>query len=284
MENYDSLARRAARLVDRRPFVLLVAGLIIANSISLGLQTYPGIVSAAGSSLKRLDSVFLWIFVGELLVRLVAYGRSPQRFLKNGWNLFDTLVIGAAFVPTFGAGATVLRIVRVLRVARIISVLPELRVVLRGMVRATIPIGAVGFLMLIIFYAYAMVGWALFRKENPDEWGNVGESMLTLFEVLTLEDWVDILDRGMAIHPWSWVFFISFVLLTAFVVINIVIAVIITSVEDARRDDPTILGSVGARGAQQQEVAQRIVELRQALDDLEKAAAPRRVQGLIGRE
>ena len=282
--SYDTLSRHAARLVDRRRFTLAVAALILANALSLGLQTYPGIVDAVGGVLSRLDEIFLAIFVVELVIRLVAYGRRPARFFGNGWNLFDFIVVAAAFVPAFGPGATVLRVIRVLRVARIISVLPELRVVLRGMVRATVPIGAVAFLLLVIFYAYAMVGWALFRHENPDEWGNVGESMLTLFEVLTLEDWVDILDRGMAIHPWSWVFFISFVLLTAFVVINIVIAVIITSVEDARRDDPMILGSVGARGAQQQEIAQRIAELRASLDQLEKAAAPRRIQGIMGRE
>jgi voltage-gated sodium channel len=280
---YDRLAARCAKLVDRVPFMITVATVIILNAITLGLQTYDGVDERVGEELRRLDDIFLAVFVVELAIRLIAYGRRPGDFFTNGWNLFDAVVVGAAFVPAFGANATLLRVVRVLRVARIVSVLPDLRIVLRGVVRSIAPIGAVAFLLLVTFYIYAMFGWILFRDENPKEWGNVGYGMLTLFEVLTLEDWVDVMDRGMEIHPWSWIFFISFVLVTAFIILNIVIAVVITSVEEARREDPAAFGPTGGLSEGQAALLDQIDEVSTSLNGLERQLVRRRLEGLTRR-
>jgi voltage-gated sodium channel len=280
---YLRLSEFCARLVDRRAFMITVATVILLNAVTLGLQTYDRIDDRYGEQLRALDDLFLAIFVVELAIRMIAYGTKPYRFFMNGWNLFDFIVVGAAFVPAFGANATLLRVVRVLRVARIVSVLPDLRIVLRGVVRSIAPIGAVGFLLLVTFYIYAMVGWLLFGDENPEEWGNVGYGMLTLFEVLTLEDWVDVMDRGMAIHPWSWIYFVSFVLVTAFIILNIVIAVVITSVEEARREEPAILGRTGAVSDERARLLGQIGDLRQSLEALEGELVQRRVEGLTRR-
>ena len=277
---FDRLSERCAALIERIAFQGAVAAVIVLNAVTLGLQTYDGIDDRWGPALRRLDDIFLAIFVVELAIRVIACGRRPGRFFTNGWNVFDAIVIGAAFVPAFGANATLLRTVRVLRVARIVSVLPDLRIVLRGVIRSIAPIGAVAFLLLVTFYIYAMVGWILFRDENPAEWGNVGYGMLTLFEVLTLEDWVDVMDRGMAIHPWSWLFFISFVLITAFIILNIVIAVVITSVEEARRENPGTFGATGGMSDEQAALLDRIDELRTSLTELERSLVRRRIDAL----
>ena len=188
-------------------------------------------------------------------------------------------MVGAGFIPSIGAGATVLRLVRVLRVARIVSVIPDLRIVLRGLLRSLAPIGAVSFLALLFFYLYGMVGWLLFHSENPQEWGNIGRSMLTLFEVLTLEDWVDVMDRGMEIHSWSWIYFISFVLVTVFIVLNIVIAVVINSVEAARDEDPQggeVAATIEPKGAEgtDERLRASIEEMKAVLEELERRTAP----------
>ncbi len=264
------IARTCARIADSNRFQMFIMGVIVANAVTLGLGTYD-FSSGVESLLTTLDDVFLGIFVVELAIRITAFGSRPQDFFKDGWNLFDFIVIGLAFLPGIRDNVTLLRLARLLRVVRVVSVMPDLRVLLRAMVRSLPPITSLALLTLLLMYVYGMVGWILFHEEIPEEWGNVGESMLSLFQILTLENWPQYLDAGQAVHPASWIFFVSYVLIASFLVINILIAIIINSMDEvhsaeraaARAEiDGEIADSDGS-------IADRLREIRHIVDKLE---------------
>ncbi len=289
----DRVAARAKRIADSSRFQGFIFAVIAFNAVVLGLETYEGIDDDYGTVLMVLNDTCLGIFVVELLIRITSYGRRPQDFFKEGWNVFDFVVIGAAFLPGLRQNATLLRLVRLLRIVRLVSVLPELRVLIRGMLGALPPIGSMGVLALLFIYVYGMLGWILFGDEIPAKWGDIGQSMLTLFTVFTLEGWNDVLYQAQEVHSWSWVFFISFVLLASLLIINILIAIIINAMEEAReaeqREDLERMEreaeEAGGEYDPHFETARRIAELKQALADLEDqlgietaAAKPRRTR------
>lgn len=183
------------------------------------------------------------------------------------------MVIAVAFVPGLRSQATLLRIARVLRLTRLIGLIPDLRVIVRGLLRGAAPMAGVAVLTVLLMYIYAIVGWSLFGDELPERWGTAGRAMLTMFELLTLEGWNETFAEARTVTPWATPFFISFILLGTFVVLNIVIAVVINSVEEARRieleGEARLLGASG----EAPELADRIVALRGALNELEHALA-----------
>jgi voltage-gated sodium channel len=234
------LSERCARIADSTRFQGFIVAVILANAIVLGLQTYEEIDRDAGELLVTLDGIFLGIFVVEILIRILACGptlRGYGGFFRQGWNVFDFVVIGAAFLPGLRENATLLRLVRLLRVVRIVSVLPDLRVLLKGMVRSLLPIATMAVVGVLLLYVYGMVGWILFHEELPEQWGTIADSMLTLFVVMTLENFPQYMEDASQVHPQAWIFFVSYVLLASFLVINVLIAIIINSIEEARRDD-----------------------------------------------
>ncbi len=278
-----SLASSCKRIADSPRFQGFIFLVIVANAVVLGLQTYDAIDDDIGGTLHLLNDVFLGVFVLEMTIRIAAYGRRPDEFFRDGWNVFDFITVFAAFVPGVRENATLLRLVRLLRVVRVVSVLPDLRVLLAGMVRSLPPIGSMAVLALLLIYVYGMVGWLLFGDDWPERWGDIGTAMLTLFTVLTLEGWNDILFQAQEIHPWSWVFFVSFVLLASFLLINILIAIIINSVEEAREADRAQRIEVehaeaaaeGRAVDEDLEVEARLLALKRALEDLEAELAVR---------
>jgi voltage-gated sodium channel len=262
------------RIAGAPAFQNFIFAVIVANAITLGLGTYDW-SSSTEAVLTTADDVFLGIFVVELAIRIAAYGRRPQDFFRDGWNVFDFIVIGLAFVPGVRDNVTLLRLARLLRVVRLVSVMPDLRILVRAMTRSLAPITSLGVLTLLLMYVYAMVGWILFNEEDPESWGNIGESMLSLFQILTLENWPAYLERGQEIHPSSWIFFVSYVLIASFLVINILIAIIINSMEEVHeaerseergRIDEAIASGEGT-------VADRIGDLRNSIDRLEAELA-----------
>jgi voltage-gated sodium channel len=274
----EPIAERCRRIADSQRFQAFIFGVIVLNAVVLGLDTYDGISDKVGSELIAVNDACLGVFVVELTIRIAAYGRRPQDFFKEGWNVFDFIVIGAAFIPGLRQNATLLRLVRLLRVVRLVSVLPELRVLIRGMLGALPPIGSMGVLALLFLYVYGMLGWILFGDEIPERWGNIGEAMLTLFTVFTLEGWNEILYEAQEIHPWSWIFFISFVLLASLLLINILIAIIINAMDEAReaqqreeiRELTAEAEAAGGEYDPHVETARRIAALKQAIEDLEE--------------
>ena len=267
------MASICRRIADSPRFQGFIFAVIVANAVTLGLGTYD-VGADAHSLLTTLDDTFLGIFVVELAIRIAAYGRRPQDFFKEGWNVFDFVVIGLAFAPGLRENITLLRLARLLRVVRLVSVMPDLRILVRAMVRSLPPITSLVLLTVLLMYVYGMVGWILFHEEDPEHWGNIGDALLSLFQILTLEDWPAYLERGQEIVPASWIFFVSYVLLASFLVINILIAIIINSVEEVheaeREEERKELADEAAAGGT---VAHRLHEIREALDRLEAQLA-----------
>jgi voltage-gated sodium channel len=267
------MSQLCRRIADSARFQNFIFAVIVANAITLGLGTYD-LGRDAQSVLNTLDDAFLGIFVTELAIRIAAYGRRPQDFFREGWNVFDFVVIGLAFAPGLRENATLLRLARLLRVVRLVSVLPDLRTLVRAMVRSLPPITSLVVLTVLLMYVYGMVGWILFHEEDPEHWGNIGDALLSLFQILTLEDWPAYLERGQEIAQASWIYFVSYVLLASFLVINILIAIIINSVEEVhdveREEERRRLAEEEAAGGT---VAHRLHEIREALDRLETQLA-----------
>ena len=264
-------------MVDSGPFTVVVLGTIVVNAVVLGLQTYEGVEDRWGEFLDLLNAACLAIFIVELLVRIASYWPRPLEFFRSGWNIFDFVVIAAAFVPGIRQNATLLRLARLLRIVRIVRVLPDLRVLLLGVWRSVPPLASIGAVTAMILFVYGMVGWILFADDLPDQWGNIGRAMLTLFVMLTLEDFPVYMADAMAIEPWAWVYFVSFILVAAFIVLNVLIGVVLNSMEEAReldrrralRDRHGVTRPSPVDPEAHAHVAERIVILRSALDELE---------------
>ena len=269
--------RPLQRLVDSAAFNTTIITVIVANAVVLGLQTYQGVVDRYGDALDLLNALFLAVFVVELALRIASYGRRPQDFFRSGWNVFDFVVISAAFVPGVRDSSTLLRLVRLARVVRVVRLLPDVRVLISGVIRSLPPLLSMGLLTTLILFVYGMVGWLLFGEEIPQDWGNIGTAMLTMFIMLTLENFPAYMDRAMDVHQWSWIFFVSFVLVAAFIVLNVLIGIVLNSMEEARElERRKALGIDTGEGSPPAPVAERIAILRAALDELEQELATTR--------
>jgi voltage-gated sodium channel len=253
-----------ARLAASPWFQNAVVAVIVLNALVLGMETYEEVDQEIGDLLRWLDRVFLGVFVLELAVRIGAYGRQPWRFFRRGWNVFDFTIVAVAFVPGLGSSSTLLRLARLLRVARLFRLLPEVQILLRGVLRSLQPIFGLVVLTLLLLYIYGMVGWSLYGDDHPDQWGDVGEAMLTLFGVLTLEGWNSVFEQIRQEGAWAVPFMLSFILVGTFVVLNLVIGIVLNSMEEARaahrlaRDDPDT------------DLLRTIADLRGQLEDLER--------------
>jgi voltage-gated sodium channel len=265
--------RSLQRLVDSAAFNTTIIAVIVVNAVVLGLQTYPGLVDRYGDALDLLNALCLGVFVVELTLRIASYGRRPQDFFKSGWNVFDFVVIAAAFVPGVRDSSTLLRLARLARVIRVVRLLPDVRVLIVGVFRSLPPLLSMAALTTVILFVYGMVGWLLFADELPEHWGTIGDAMLTMFVLLTLENFPLYMDEGMAVHRWSWIFFVSFILVAAFVVLNVLIGIVLNSMEEAREIERRKALGIHVGGQPPAPVAERIQILRAALDELEQELA-----------
>jgi voltage-gated sodium channel len=268
----------AARIVDSTPFTIVVVATIAVNAVVLGLQTYDGVVDRWGATLDAINAACVGVFIVELLIRIASYWPRPWNFFRNGWNIFDFVVVGATFVPGVAENSTLLRLARLLRVVRIVRILPDLRILLRGVWRSVPPLASIAAVTVMILFVYGMVGWILFADDLPEQWGNIGRAMLTLFVMLTLEDFPTYMNDAMEIYPWAWIYFVSFILVAAFIVLNVLIGIVLNSMEEARELErrEALRARYGARKAgavidpdAHAPVIERIAILRAALDELE---------------
>jgi len=221
---------RVARLVACAAFQRGVIGLILLNAVTLGLETSDRVMAAWGPLLLGLDEALLWIFSAELALRIYAF---RGRFLRDPWGLFDLAVVGLAWMPESGA-LSVLRAMRILRVLRLASVLPSLRLVVGAMLAAMPGMGSIVLLMLLIFYVFAVMGTKLFGDTMPEQFGTLGAGLFTLFQLMTLDDWANIVKPALEQSAWSLLFFLPFILLATFVVLNLFIGVIVESIQSLR--------------------------------------------------
>ncbi|MGD8150724.1 ion transporter [Ornithinimicrobium sp. Y1694] len=202
--------------------------MIVANAVTLGLETWPAAMRATGGLLSSLDRIFLTIFVIELAIKIWAHG---WRFFTNAWNVFDFVIVGIALVPATGP-LSVLRAFRVLRVLRLVSAIPRMRFIVEALLAAMPGIASIAALLSLIFYVFAVMATKLFGPAFPDWFGSLGESLVTLFQIMTLDGWPNVISPVMEVHPWAWAFFIAFILASTFIILNLFIAVIVDTMQN----------------------------------------------------
>ncbi len=231
------ITQRLQTIIDAPTFGHFITGVILFNAVLLGMETSPTLMEMAGPVIVTLDQLCLAIFVAEISIKLIATGRN---FFKNGWNNFDFLIVGIALVPSAGS-LSVLRALRILRVLRVISVAPRLRRVVEGFISALPGMASVFLLMAILFYIGAVISTKLFSQSFPDWFGDLGLSAYTLFQIMTLESWsMGIVRPVMQVYPYAWVFFVPFIMVTTFAVVNLLVGLIVNSMQDAHHAEDEV--------------------------------------------
>ena len=216
---------------NHKVFETFIIFIIMASSLLVGVKTYD-MSSAVVNLLYFMDLFITVIFVLEISIRFAAEERK-WAFFKDPWNIFDSVIVAVSLIPIENTDmALVARLVRVFRVMRMISFIPELRVLLNSLLIALPRLGYVMALMFIIFYIYAAIGSLFFEDINPFLWGDISTAMLTLFRVMTFEDWTDVMYETNEVYAWSWIFYISFIFLTAFAFLNMVIGIVVNVLEE----------------------------------------------------
>jgi len=268
------------RLVESERFQFFIGGAIVLNAVVIGLSTYREVTENYATALSVANNVLYGVFLVELLLRIASYGTRPWNFFRSGWNVFDFIVIGAVLVPAVRNQATVLRLLRLARVIRLIRFLPDARVLIVTITRATPAVLSMVVLTLLIIFTYGVVGWSMFGAALPERWGTIGAAMLSLFILLTLEGFPELLAEAQAVTPWAPLFFLSYVLIAAFVVFNLLIGIVINSMDQARQEEIAQRASA-TDGDPMEALSARLREVQRMLEELqgELAAVGRRRDG-----
>jgi voltage-gated sodium channel len=225
---------KVAAFLEQAWVTNFIIGVILFNAVLLGLETSDAVMAAVGPLILALDSLCLAIFLLEIALKLYAHG---LRFFKSGWNIFDFVIVGIALVPAT-QGFSVLRALRILRVLRVISATPRLRRVVEGFITALPGMGSVFLLMALIFYIGAVMATKLFSDAFPEWFGDLGRSAYSLFQIMTLESWsMGIVRPVMEVFPWAWAFFVPFIMVTTFAVVNLLVGLIVNSMQDAHAEE-----------------------------------------------
>ena len=227
----------ARRVVEARWFEPWMIGLILFNAVLIGLETSKDFVEHYGRWLHLGNDLILGVFIIEAALKLTAVAPRFALYFGNGWNLFDFSIVVLSLLPATEEFALVARLVRVLRVLRLVSTVPQLRLIVATLVRSIPSMGHVIMLMSIIFYIYAITGFHLFHEHDAEHWGTLGSSLLTLFGIVTLEGWIEVMATALEVHAWAWIYFVSFVLIGTFVVLNLFIAVVINNLEASKLEE-----------------------------------------------
>lgn len=257
------------RLIEARWFEPFMIGLIVFNGVLIGLETSHTLMAQHGDLMHLLNHVILALFIGEALAKMGAVAPDLRRYFGDGWNLFDFTIVVLSLIPATGEFALVARLIRILRVLRLLSAVPQLRLIVATLVRSIPSMGHVIALLGIIFYVYAVAGFHLFHNVDAERWGTLGDSLLTLFRVVTLEGWTEVMYKAMETHQYAWIYFVSFVLLGTFIAMNLFIAVIINNLEDSKAAQ--LRQSSGP--VSQEDVLQELRAAREALHRLEDRLA-----------
>ena len=273
VEPSGNLGHRAwlRECVESAPFRYTVLVIIFINAIILGLETSPHIMGSMGETLHLVDKIILWVFVAELTLRLYAHG---LKFFRDPWGVFDFLIVTIALVPA-SEQFSVLRALRILRALRLISGVPRMRRVVEALLRAVPGIGAVAALLLLVFYVFSVIATKLFGGAFPHWFGTIGESMYSLFQIMTLESWsMGIVRPVMQQFPFAWAFFVPFIIVSSFTVLNLFIAIIVDSMQTLNVDEgkqtiePIQTVPNGDIRLESDEIAQLRLEIRELRSEL----------------
>jgi voltage-gated sodium channel len=271
------IAAACGRIVESSWFDPLMLSIIALNAVTLGLETYASIDASIGEELHLLNDVILGLFVVELALRMAAHADHPRAFFRSGWNVFDFVVITASFLPGVRENATLLRLVRLLRIVRAVRLLPDLRVLTVAVGRSVPGVASLAAITLLLVYVYGMVGWVIFHDHDPANFEDIGQSMVTMFVLLTLENLPAYIERGQELSDWTLLFYVSYVLLASFLIFNLFIGIVINSMEEARaielhRAEREILedGTADHERAHAVVLEERLRALRGAVEELER--------------
>ncbi|MEU8261922.1 ion transporter [Micromonospora sp. NPDC048999] len=269
------MARWCADVAESHWFEVTIVVVIGVNAVMLGVETYPH-PGSLGVLLRVLEWCFRAVFVVEIVIRVLAHGRRPQDFFRGGWNVFDFVVIAAAFIPGLHGDTAALRVIRMARVVRLVRFSPGLRTIVAALLRSLPGVGGFLALALVTLYVYGMVGWLIFAETYPDDYGTIGRAVLTLFVLLSLETLPELVEQGMELSPWTLVYYVSYVLITVNLLLNILIAVVVNSMEEARRLEMTERMAVDEDGDGVPDhldrimISQRLDDMRTMLTELER--------------
>lgn len=251
----ERIHKLAIGIVDSVWFRYFILALILLSGLIVGLETYPKYQQAFLGIFKILDQVIIFIFLGEIVLKLLAEGKKPWLYFTDSWNVFDFIIVAIYFIPNIDTHfVIVLRLARILRVFRIISIFPKLQILVNALLKSIPSMGYVVILLFLIFYIYAVVGSFLFAQGDPVHFGSLHISMITLFKVLTLEGWADIMNIQLygsddlslqtTMKPGAIgvvAYFVSFILLGAMIVMNLFIGVIMNSMQESHNELEKIL-------------------------------------------
>lgn len=250
------MAEFAKKIVDAKWFQIFIILVIVSAGVVVGLETYPGLMESHGSLLHLLDHLILWIFVAEIVLKIIAKGNKPWEFFYDGWNVFDFIIVAVCFMPIGGAYIAVLRLARILRVFRLVSAMPKLQLLVGALLKSIPSMSYVGILLFLLFYIYAVLGTFMFGQNDPVHFGSLQVSMMTLFKTITLEGWIDFMNiqyygsdvygyeqyasvaRIPSAHPIAApIYFLTFILLGTMIMLNLFIGVIINGMEETNKEE-----------------------------------------------
>jgi voltage-gated sodium channel len=254
--SYDTLTEKIRQIVSGGPFQRVVVSVIVFSAILLGVETNRELVDTYGHVLKFLDRAVLSFFVVEILLKILSFGRKPGRYFLDGWNVADLIIVGACLLPASPGALAVFRLVRILRVLRLITALPKLQAIITGLFKSIPSMGYVVVLLAIHFYMFAILGTFLFRDNDPVHFGNLATTFVSLFQVLTLEGWADIMRtqiygcdligydnmKDLCVKPMAQplaapIYFISFIIIGTMIILNLLIGVVVNGMSDASQPE-----------------------------------------------
>jgi len=250
------------KLLEHKMVQACVILLIVVNAITLGMETSPSIMAKHGEFLHRFDLIILSIFVIELSLRIIAMG--PRAFFRDSWCLFDFFVILVSLAP-HGTEFSVLRTLRILRVLRLISIVPAMRRVVSGLIASLSGIAAVSAILALLYYVFSVIATHLFASYSDELFGSIGRSMFTLFQIMTLEGWADIARPLMELHPYAWVFFVVYILVSTFTMLNLFIGVMVNAMQNSNHN-----GEERRRISRDQKDALRALSSGELLTDIQR--------------
>lgn len=220
-------------IVDSKPFRWFIIFVIIASAVLVGLETYPGLHAEHAGTFRAVDIAIQAIFTVEILCRILAFGKKPFAFFKSANNVFDFVVTAVFYLPFGGSYAAIFRLVRIIRIFRLITALPHLQIVVGALMRSLSSLGYISLLLLIQMYVFAVIGVMLFGHHDPSRFGDVGNSLMTLFQVITLDNWSIIFNA----QPRSFatvLYFVTYILSGTMIILNLFIGVIINGFDEMR--------------------------------------------------
>tara|TARA_R110001606_G_scaffold116832_2_gene246044 strand:+ start:567 stop:1400 length:834 start_codon:yes stop_codon:yes gene_type:complete len=261
----NSMRQRLKTFIENSTIQRILLALILINAVILGLETSPEVMTTAGSFLMALDKAILAVFVIELTIRLLVHRFA---FFKDGWNVFDFIVVGIALVPASGPFA-VLRALRVLRVLRVLTFVPSMRKIVGALIKSLNGMLSIAMVLGLVYYVAAVMVTKLFGEAFPEWFGSLGASLYTLFQIMTLESWsMGIARPVMEAFPYAWAFFIPFILIATFTMLNLFIAVIVNAVQTMHDDEHK--EELDAEKATQQQLLEQMQQLQLELKELRR--------------